>query len=146
MRVFLVGRAKDRDRVRAELLDAGFEIVADSEAVTDTAAPPPPVDAIVTATAERTFRAGDVRTSDGTALGSAALDDSTALDVEPLTAREQDVLALLVEGLPNKAIAHALGISDQTVKFHVAAITGKLGAANRTDAVRRAIGRGLVAI
>ena len=66
--------------------------------------------------------------------------------VESLTAREHEVLALLAEGLPNKAIAHALGISDQTVKFHVAAIIGKLGATNRTDAVRRAIRRGLVAI
>ena len=37
-------------------------------------------------------------------------------------------------------------ISDQTVKFHVAAICGKLGAANRTDAVRRAIRRGLVTV
>jgi len=39
-----------------------------------------------------------------------------------------------------------LGISDQTVKFHVAAIIAKLGANNRTDAVRRSIRRGLVAI
>ena len=66
--------------------------------------------------------------------------------MDSLTAREHDVLALLAEGLPNKAIAQALGISDQTVKFHVAAIIGKLGAANRTDAVRRAIRRGLVAV
>jgi DNA-binding NarL/FixJ family response regulator len=65
---------------------------------------------------------------------------------EPLTSREREVLALLAEGLPNKAIAGALGISDQTVKFHVAAIIGKLGAANRTDAVRRAVRRGLVAL
>ena len=69
-------------------------------------------------------------------------DDST----EPLTAREIQVLELLAEGLPNKAIAGRLGISDQTVKFHVAAISGKLGAANRTDAVRRAVRRGLIAL
>ena len=65
---------------------------------------------------------------------------------EPLTPREQQVIELLVEGLSNKTIAARLGISDQTVKFHVAAICGKLGAANRTDAVRRAIRRGLVAV
>lgn len=64
--------------------------------------------------------------------------------VEPLTAREIEVLELVAEGLSNKAIAARLGISDQTVKFHVAAITGKLGAANRTDAVRRAVRHGLV--
>ena len=71
---------------------------------------------------------------------------SAAEGLEPLTSREREVLALLAEGLPNKAIATALGISDQTVKFHVAAIIGKLGAANRTDAVRRAVRRGLVAL
>ena len=60
--------------------------------------------------------------------------------------REREVLDLLAEGLPNKAIAARLGISDQTVKAHVAAICGKLGALNRTDAVRRAIRRGLVAV
>jgi DNA-binding NarL/FixJ family response regulator len=66
--------------------------------------------------------------------------------IEALTAREQEVLAHVAQGMPNKAIAEALGISDQTVKFHVAAIIGKLGASNRTDAVRRAIRRGLVVI
>ena len=65
---------------------------------------------------------------------------------EPLTAREIQVLELLAEGLPNKAIAERLGISDQTVKFHVASLSGKLGAANRTDAVRRAVRRGLIAL
>jgi DNA-binding NarL/FixJ family response regulator len=65
---------------------------------------------------------------------------------EPLTARERQVLALLAEGLSNKRIASALHISDQTVKFHVAAIIGKLGAANRTDVVRRAVRRGLVTL
>jgi DNA-binding NarL/FixJ family response regulator len=56
------------------------------------------------------------------------------------------VLGLLAEGLPNKVIATRLGISDQTVKFHVASITAKLGAANRTEAVRIGIRRGLVTI
>ena len=43
-------------------------------------------------------------------------------------------------------IAERLGISDQTVKFHVASISGKLGAANRTDAVRLAVRRGLITL
>ena len=66
--------------------------------------------------------------------------------VEGLTHREIGVLELLAEGLPNKAIAERLGISDQTVKFHVASICGKLGAANRTDAVRRAVRRGVITL
>ena len=65
---------------------------------------------------------------------------------EALTPREVQVLELLAEGLPNKAIAARLQISDQTVKFHVASIAGKLSAANRTDAVRRAVRRGLIAL
>ena len=69
-----------------------------------------------------------------------------ANSVESLTARELEVLRLLAEGLPNKMIARRLGISDQTVKFHVGSIGGKLGARNRTDAVRLAIRRGLVEI
>ena len=66
--------------------------------------------------------------------------------IEALTSREIQVLELLAEGQSNKAIGQRLGISDQTVKFHVAAIAGKLGAANRTDAVRRAIRRGIVSV
>lgn len=66
--------------------------------------------------------------------------------IETLTSRETDVLELLAEGLSNKSIAARLGISDQTVKFHVASICGKLGAANRTDAVRLAVRRGLIAL
>ena len=65
---------------------------------------------------------------------------------EPLTPREIEVLNLLAEGLANKAIAARLGISDQTVKFYVASICGKLGAANRTDAVRIALTRGLISL
>ena len=53
---------------------------------------------------------------------------------------------MLAEGLSNKGIGRRLDISDQTVKFHVAAITGKLGAANRTEAVRRAVRRGLITL
>jgi DNA-binding NarL/FixJ family response regulator len=65
---------------------------------------------------------------------------------EPLTPREIEVLELLAEGLPNKAIAERLRISDQTVKFHVSSISGKLNAANRTDAVRKAVRRGLITL
>jgi DNA-binding NarL/FixJ family response regulator len=71
-------------------------------------------------------------------------DDERDTAVEPLTARELDVLELLAQGLSNKSIASRLGISDQTVKFHVASICGKLGAVNRTDAARRAIRQGLI--
>ncbi|HEY2837579.1 MAG TPA: response regulator transcription factor [Pirellulales bacterium] len=63
---------------------------------------------------------------------------------EPLTPRESEVLQMLASGLPNKEIAARLAISEHTVKFHVASILGKLGAASRTEAVALGIRRGLV--
>lgn len=64
--------------------------------------------------------------------------------VEPLTARESEVLQALAQGLSNKLIARRLHISEHTVKFHVNAILGKLGAQSRTDAVVRATRAGLI--
>jgi len=69
---------------------------------------------------------------------------SSSSQVEELTPRELEVLGLLAEGLPNKAIARRLGISDHTVKFHVNAVLGKLGAQSRTEAVVRATRLGLI--
>ena len=63
---------------------------------------------------------------------------------ESLTRREREVLQMLAAGLGNKEIAARLGISEHTVKFHVASILGKLGAGSRTEAVSIGIRRGLV--
>ena len=64
--------------------------------------------------------------------------------VEPLTRRELDVLALVADGLPNRDIAHALSISEHTVKFHLASIFGKLGVSTRTEAAQRGVRLGIV--
>jgi DNA-binding NarL/FixJ family response regulator len=63
---------------------------------------------------------------------------------EALTPRESEILQMLASGLANKEIAAKLAISEHTVKFHVASILGKLGAATRTEAVSIGIRRGLV--
>jgi DNA-binding NarL/FixJ family response regulator len=63
---------------------------------------------------------------------------------EELTPREAEVLTLLAQGLPNKSIAQRLGISEHTVKFHVNAIMGKLGAQSRTEAAVLATRLGLM--
>jgi DNA-binding CsgD family transcriptional regulator len=64
--------------------------------------------------------------------------------IEPLTPREHEVLALVADGLRNREIADRLGITDHTVKFHLAAVFAKLGATSRTDAVRRGFRLGLI--
>ena len=61
-----------------------------------------------------------------------------------LTPREQDVLKLLAEGLPNKGVASRLEVSEHTVKFHVNSIMGKLNAQSRTEAVILATRLGLL--
>jgi DNA-binding NarL/FixJ family response regulator len=65
---------------------------------------------------------------------------------EGLTPREREVLDLLAEGLPNRAIAARLGISEHTAKFHVNAVLGKLGVESRAEAIVRAARLGMVAL
>ena len=130
MRVILVGTAAERRRLRTELDEQHVEVVAEFDRLPDAEAAAARADAIVLATPER----------------SRSENREEEWIAGALTPRELDVLQLLAEGLPNKAIADRLGISDQTVKFHLAAIFGKLGASNRTDAVRRALRRGLITV
>ena len=61
-----------------------------------------------------------------------------------LTAREQEVLLLLVKGRSNKEIAASLFISEETVKSHLKTLFGKLGVRDRTDAAISAIRHGIV--
>jgi NarL family two-component system response regulator LiaR len=63
---------------------------------------------------------------------------------DDLTARERDVLRLMVEGLANKQIAQRLGIGEKTIKTHVSRVLAKLGVADRTQAAVLAIRQGLV--
>ena len=61
-----------------------------------------------------------------------------------LTAREREVLALMIEGLNNVEIAGRLVVSRSTAKFHVSSILSKLGVASRTEAVALALQHNLV--
>jgi DNA-binding NarL/FixJ family response regulator len=58
-----------------------------------------------------------------------------------LTERQGQVLAMMLRGLPNKRIARALDVSEQTVKEHVTGILGKLGVSNRVEAITLLRGR-----
>jgi DNA-binding NarL/FixJ family response regulator len=138
MRVLLVGSPPDRARLRARL-DGSMEVAGELDSLAAARALGADVDAIVLA------EPVSDRPELAERRGSVTWDDDDGPH-EPLTSREVQVLELLAEGLPNKTIAARLGISDQTVKFHVSSISGKLGAANRTDAVRRAVRRGLITL
>jgi DNA-binding NarL/FixJ family response regulator len=132
MRVLLVGSPSDRARLRSQL-NGSIEIAGEFATLAAARAADLGVSAIVLAEDR------------GRPAPATDDHDDTGFE-EPLTTREVQVLELLAEGLPNKAIAARLRISDQTVKFHVSSISGKLGAANRTDAVRRAVRRGLITL
>ena len=79
------------------------------------------------------------------AVPTGAEDDESA-PIATLTAREREVLALMARGLPNKQIAARLAISLHTVKFHVASVLAKMGAASRTEAVTLGARRGAVSL
>jgi len=61
-----------------------------------------------------------------------------------LTPRELEILKILTKGLTNKQIAHALGISDNTVRNHINSIIEKLEVSDRTEASTTAIQRGII--
>ena len=61
-----------------------------------------------------------------------------------LTQREKEILALMVEGLPNIEIGNRLVVSQSTVKFHVSNVLSKLGVNSRTEAVSLALKHHLV--
>jgi len=77
-------------------------------------------------------------------LAAAAPRDAELAHTSTLTARELEVLRMLADGGANKMIAWKLGVSEHTVKFHVASILAKLGASSRTEAVTIGIRKGLL--
>ena len=121
MQVILVGPSAHRQQLRAQL--------------------PPDIEVIGDAPTMSAARTLGVR-----ADAFLVADQADGALIEPLTPRELQVLQLVADGLPNKAVALRLAVSDETVKFHLAAVFGKLGASNRTDAVRLALRRGLIAM
>jgi LuxR family transcriptional regulator, maltose regulon positive regulatory protein len=113
--------------------DAAGDQRADGPAARAAAAAVVRADALTLARLQRAFGAQDI--VPGAGRGSA-----TAVPglVDPLTSRELEVLTMLAAGRSNQAIASQLVVTLDTVKKHVTHILGKLGAANRTEAVARA--------
>lgn len=127
MRLIVIGSAAQRRELREQIESGVPDVVGEFGSLAEAGDAGIDADAYIVAAAR-----------------NPGFDETPA--VESLTPREVEVLELVAEGLPNKAVAARLGISDQTVKFHLTSITGKLGAMNRTDAVRRAVRRGLIAL
>jgi ATP/maltotriose-dependent transcriptional regulator MalT len=95
---------------------------------------------------ELAYLARLLRVSGGKAAAAGARRSAVTVPglVEPLTARELEVLRLLAAGTTNQAIAAELVVSLDTAKKHVSHVLGKLGAANRTEAVTRARQLGVI--
>jgi DNA-binding NarL/FixJ family response regulator len=129
MRAILVGPPGVRDRLRWDLETRSIEVVGEFDTIADARRAGLDADIVVSGPDPAT-----------------PSEDRDRVFEEALTHRELDVLELLAEGLPNKGIADRLRISDQTVKFHIASIMGKLGASNRVETVRRAVRRGLISL
>jgi DNA-binding NarL/FixJ family response regulator len=161
--VFLVGdSANDLDVLRDRVQDTDWQIVGVSSIDEWRGGAPAIIDGfdvvVLSADAMRALRptSGRATSGRGTVADSNATEpgdgDRMAPDAphdtvaEPLTPREHDVLALLADGLSNRAIAEELAISEHTVKFHLASIFGKLGVSSRVEAVRRGLALGLVEI
>jgi len=66
--------------------------------------------------------------------------------LEPLTARETEVLQMIAQGLANKQVALLLNISEHTVKFHLSSLYAKLNVSSRTEAVRAGLSLGLISL
>jgi ATP/maltotriose-dependent transcriptional regulator MalT len=128
LRLFVSGRASEAlDALRRRLAaDANLELVDRAEMA----------DAVVSLPAF-------ARDTDGALRRGPRSDEPL---IEALTKREHDVLSLVADGLPNREIAHALSISEHTVKFHLASIFGKLGVSTRTEAVQRGVRLGVIQI
>ena len=107
------------------------EIVA---AITATAA------GLVTLTPEWVARIAPARAASSRIASAGVTHDA------PLSARELEVLRLIADGFANKQIAARLGISEHTVKFHVASVFEKLHASTRAEAVLMGARRGMIVV
>jgi DNA-binding NarL/FixJ family response regulator len=145
LRVAVVATSEDRQRALVAHVTAAGHRVVESEAqlvLVDSAADAGAID-------DALRRAGDLIDSAPEPLADvpgpgggfrAAGEASTA----PLTPRESEILSALGEGMSNKEVARALGISAHTVKFHLETIFRKLEVTSRAEAVAKGLRRGII--
>jgi len=141
VRVILIGRPADRDRLRPQLVAAGMEIVSEQREAPEGIARAD-VDAVVHVPAG-TSRSNAIGTNfvPGATAGAATVGDA---DLDPLTARELEVLALVADGLSDAEVAERLVVSIRTVHAHLRSIYRKIDVRSRSAATRYALEHGLV--
>lgn len=136
IRVFIAGSTDERAVLAARIAgDARWLVVSDA-AMADLVVMSP-----------EAWERFDRRRSSAPGRAAAVLDRlGTGQPVEGLTPREHEVLTLLADGLHNREIAERMGVSEHTIKFHLGAIFGKLGASTRTEAVQKGLRLGVIEI
>ncbi len=92
----------------------------------------------------RQVRSGKIHTPDFLFASPNDHDNNEPPEVKVITARQRDILTLLVDGMSNKLIAEALGITVGTVKQHLKSLYKRLNVQNRTQAIRVARIMGLI--
>jgi DNA-binding NarL/FixJ family response regulator len=141
------GSAGERIRVlvvgESAIVRAGLEAAAAQSDRFEVVGTCPPSQAV--AMIQTTFP-GAVLVESGTFSGWGPYETiSGPKPVAPLlTPRESEVFRLMADGASNKLIAHKLGISDHTAKFHVTSILSKMNAGSRTEAVTLGVRMGLI--
>ena len=142
MNVVVVARDPSRRRTLIQRVEeAGWAVRADVPA--EAALSPEDLDGVAALVIDAQDAAAGARAE---AHASHIRTESAPDLVEALTSREHEVLEHMAAGLSNRQIAHALGISEHTVKFHVSAVLGKLGVSSRAAAIRHGIRQGLVTL
>ena len=129
-------RAALEDRVEARghtVVESGADLV-----LVDAGADAATIDAAI-ASASNGLLARNADPATG-AAGFAPVPEALPL----LTPRESEILAALGEGMSNKELARALGISAHTVKFHLETIFRKLEVTSRAEAVAKGLRRGII--
>jgi DNA-binding CsgD family transcriptional regulator len=147
LRVAVIAATKERQRALSERVTAAGHRVVDSDAqlvLADAGAPLTTID--------------DALRQAATAIGVPMAEPEPVAELDPpagfrevseaplvlLTARETEILNALGEGMSNKEVARALGISAHTVKFHLETIFRKLGVTSRAEAVAKGLRQGII--
>ncbi len=142
LRVAVLAATEERRRALiARVEAAGHRVVeADAQLVLADAGSEAAVDAALSGAA----LTAEPVSPDAPPTGDAGFRSAAEMPLALLTPRESEILAALGEGMSNKEMARALGISAHTVKFHLETIFRKMDATSRAEAVAKGLRQGII--